>query len=459
MPLAALYLNVHEPNIHEAVTQCALNSQLSLLDHSDEDDWITQIEKLSPSVAVVELAQFDAHDYKRLTELSSRVDIDLIVISQGKPNPHLDALMQVGAIFHYRSPVNVDFLTDTIEDIAEETKRKSQQGEIITSSDLDQFGLLLGSSRVMHKLYRTIRRISKSEASVFIIGESGAGKELVANTIHLSSERNEHPFIAINCGAISPELVDSELFGHVKGAFTGATKDHNGVFQQANGGTLFLDEITEMPIEHQVKLLRVLETGEYRPVGSQKLHHANVRIVAATNRDPQQAITDDKLREDLYFRLAHFPLSIPPLRDRGSDIIGLAKHFIAHLNSELATQKSIVSAALNKLSQHTWQGNVRELKHTIERAFILADLIITPDNIQFDMDNNGLNSTNQSPPQNAANDQDLQQTVPAGVPLEDIEKAAIINTLDDNDGNKTDTASDLGISVKTLYNKLEKYDT
>jgi DNA-binding NtrC family response regulator len=451
MPLAALYLNVHEPNIHEAVTQCALNSQLSLLDHSDEDDWISQIEKLSPSIAVVELEQFDAHDYRRLSDLSSTLDIDLIVISQGEPNSHLDALMQVGAIFHYRSPVNDDFITDTIEDIAEETKRRTQQGEIITSSNLDQFGLLLGSSRVMHKLYRTIRRISKSEASVFIIGESGAGKELVANTIHLSSDRTEQPFVAINCGAISPELVDSELFGHVKGAFTGATKDHNGVFQQANGGTLFLDEITEMPIEHQVKLLRVLETGEYRPVGSQKVYHANVRIVAATNRDPSQAIEDDKLREDLYFRLAHFPLSIAPLRERDGDVIGLAKHFIAHLNSELSTQKSIVTDALSKLSRHSWQGNVRELKHTIERAFILADSIIGPEHIQFDMSDNVLNNT--------SDNKTLQQTIPGSVPLDDIEKAAIINTLDDNDGNKTDTASDLGISVKTLYNKLEKYDT
>jgi DNA-binding NtrC family response regulator len=234
------------------------------------------------------------------------------------------------------------------------------------------------------------------------------------------------------------------LFGHEKGAFTGANQAHQGVFDQAKGGTLFLDEITEMPMEHQVKLLRVLETGEYRPVGSNQVKIADTRIVAATNRDPQVAIEEQFLREDLYFRLAHFPVNIPPLRERGSDIVGLAKHFIAHRNAAEAQSKSILDSALDKIASHNWPGNVRELKHSIERAFILADDVIKDEHLIFD-----------TPPLETGTS--LEDMVPAGVTLENIEKAAIINTLEENDGNKTETAQDLGISVKTLYNKLDKY--
>ncbi|MDF5356342.1 sigma-54 factor interaction domain-containing protein, partial [Vibrio parahaemolyticus] len=172
-------------------------------------------------------------------------------------------LMNLGAIFHYRKPVDIAILTDTLSEVSQYYQHKQDQGRKVSTSDLDQFGLLVGSSSPMHQLYRMIRRVAKTEANVLIVGESGSGKELVAQTIHLASERKKQPFRAINCGAISSELVDSELFGHEKGAFTGANKTHQGVFKQAEGGTLFLDEITEMPIEHQVKLLRVLETGEY----------------------------------------------------------------------------------------------------------------------------------------------------------------------------------------------------
>ncbi|MCG9680078.1 sigma-54 dependent transcriptional regulator, partial [Vibrio sp. Isolate24] len=355
-------------------------------------------------------------------------------------------MMKSGAIFHYRKPVDIQILADTLADFSQYFLEKQEEGKKISTSDLDQFGMLVGSSRPMHNLYRTLRRVAKTEANVLIIGESGAGKELVAQTIHLASDRKEQPFIAINCGAISPELVDSELFGHEKGAFTGANRTHQGVFKQAEGGTLFLDEVTEMPLEHQVKLLRVLETGEYRPVGSNTLCIANTRIIAATNRDPQVAIEEQFLREDLYFRLAHFPINIPPLRERGSDIVGLAKHFIAYRNANEAAPKAITASALEKIAAHTWPGNVRELKHCVERAFILADDTIKDEHLIFD-----------TPPLETGTT--LEERVPAGVTLEEIEKAAIINTLEENEGNKKETAEDLGISIKTLYNKLDKYQS
>ncbi len=444
MNQASLYFNIPSNDLRQQVQSCAELSQFSLIEESNTADWPSRLSQLTPPVAIIEVAQFSEQDYQTLSSLQVLDDMDLIIISQGEPNPHLDKLMQIGAIFHYRTPLNTNVLNETLEEINQLYSEKITKGQRVATSDLDQFGLLIGSSAPMHRLYRSLRRVAKTEANVLIVGESGAGKELVAQTIHLASQRNQHPFVAINCGALSPELIDSELFGHEKGAFTGANKAHQGVFQQAEGGTLFLDEITEMPLEQQVKLLRVLETGEYRPVGSQGAKQAQVRIVSATNRDPQQAIEQQHLREDLYFRLAHFPLTVPPLREREEDIVGLAKHFIAYRNANETQHKTIHQAALEKIVTHNWPGNVRELKHTIERAFILADTVITAEHLIFE-----------APPLETGSN--LEEIIPAGIALEEIEKAAIIKTLNGNEGNKTETAQDLGISVKTLYNKLDKY--
>ena len=446
MDKLSLLLSVKNELLRQSIISQPELSQFETVELTIAQNWISQIENDAPDIAIIEINGFSQADYQALSKLDALLnEMDLILISSGAPNIHLDKLMQFGAIFHYRMPVDTKILAETLRDVRQSSISRSSVGQRVATSDLDQFGLLIGSSYPMHKLYRILRRVAKTDASVFIVGESGAGKELVAQTIHLASERSQAPFIAINCGALSPELIDSELFGHKKGAFTGADKSHEGVFKQAEGGTLFLDEITEMPIEHQVKLLRVLESGEYRHVGGQTLHFTNTRIIAATNRDPQTAIEAQFLREDLYFRLAEFPVVIPPLRDRGEDITGLAKHFIAHQNAEQSVKKTILESALTKIADYDWPGNVRELKHAIERAFILSDDVIKESHLVFDT----------APSEQ--NDQ-LDDLVPAGVSLNDIEKAAIVNTLDNNDGNKTKTAQDLGISVKTLYNKLDKYE-
>ncbi|WP_413700794.1 sigma-54 factor interaction domain-containing protein [Psychromonas sp. KJ10-10] len=308
----SLLLSVQNELLRQSILSNTELLHFNIIELQPEEDWISQIDLTTPDIAIVGINQFTTSDYEALSQLDALNTMDLILISSGAPNNNLDKLMQLGAIFHYRMPVDMEVLSDTLLDVRQYQLPKSTPGKKVSTSDLDQFGLLIGSSKPMHKLYRTLRRVAKTDASVLIIGESGAGKELVAQTIHQASERNQNSFIAINCGAISPELIDSELFGHNKGSFTGADKSHEGVFKQAEGGTLFLDEITEMPIEHQVKLLRVLETGEYRKVGGQNVHLANVRIIAATNRDPQTAIDEQELREDLYFRLAHFPIQVPP---------------------------------------------------------------------------------------------------------------------------------------------------
>ncbi|MEZ8227432.1 MULTISPECIES: sigma-54 interaction domain-containing protein [Vibrio] len=444
MSLPTLFIELKDELLRSQINSLDELSSFEIIQSTMDVHWIDKLQQLQPDTAIVEVSRFTTDDFKSLSSATGLDKMDLIIISTGTPNKNLDMMMNHGAIFHYRKPVDMQILEDTLADFSQYFLQKQEEGRKVSTSDLDQFGMLVGSSKPMHKLYRTLRRVAKTDTNVLIVGESGAGKELVAQTIHLASDRKNQPFIAINCGAISPELVDSELFGHEKGAFTGANRTHQGVFRQAEGGTLFLDEITEMPLEHQVKLLRVLETGEYRPVGSNATSIANTRVIAATNRDPQVAIEEQFLREDLYFRLAHFPIHVPPLRERGDDIVGLAKHFIAHRNANETTAKTIFTSALQKISAHAWPGNVRELKHCIERAFILADETIKDEHLIFD-----------TPPLETGTT--VEDMVPAGVSLEKIEKAAIINTLEENEGNKKETAQDLGISIKTLYNKLDKY--
>src|SRR5580765_2286695 len=238
---------------------------------------------------------------------------------------------------------------------------------------LEHFGSLYGACAPMRKLFRKIERLGRSDAPVIVLGESGAGKELVANTLHKLSARASAPFIAINCGALAENLIESELFGHERGSFTGALRTHRGCFERADGGTLFLDEITEMPLEMQVRLLRVLETGRFTRVGGDQEIGADVRVLAASNRDLRQAVASGKLREDLMYRLCVIPVTVPPLRDRGRDTLLLAEMFLEQLNEDNGTARSFTDEARTRLAAHAWPGNVRELKNVIHRAFVLSD--------------------------------------------------------------------------------------
>lgn len=410
---------------------------------SAQESWTDYLLESRVDVAIVQADNFSHEQLMALTANKVMSKVDVIFISNGEPNKYIDEAMHHGVTYHLRLPVDIAFINELLTDSHQEFVSSKNLSEQVTTSELDQFGLLVGSSSPMRTLYRMIKKASDAEMNVFVAGESGAGKELVARSVHLMSPLSQQPFVAINCGALSPELIESELFGHTKGAFTGANKSRAGVFEQAEGGTLFLDEVTEMPLDQQVKLLRVLESGEFRPVGSEQVKKAKVRIISATNRDPQDAIKQELFREDLFFRLAHFPLNVPPLRERGDDIVGLAKHFLAYRNAQDKSNKEISSDALQKISQHSWPGNVRELKHAIERAYILANDVITADLIILD------------------NDTQLRtqrhETVPAGISLEEVERRAILKTLDKNEGNKSATADELGVSIKTLYNKLERY--
>ena len=305
------------------------------------------------------------------------------------------------------------------------------------------FGLLYGSSPGMQQVYSLIERVAQTEATVLIVGESGSGKELVANTIHRMSARAKQPFVAVNCGAIPATLIEAELFGYEKGAFTGAAKTHRGYLERASGGTLFLDEISEMPPEMQVRLLRVLETGTFCRVGGDQDIQAGARIMAATNREPASAVADNRLREDLMYRLAVFPINLPPLRARGDDVELLAHQFLAELNAEAGTEKTLSTASLSLLRSHAWPGNVRELKNCVQRAFILADKEVELKEL--------------APVVRSAIADGSCLKFSIGTSLAAMERETIFATLEHCNGNKRRAAEVLGVSLKTLYNRLAEY--
>lgn len=303
----------------------------------------------------------------------------------------------------------------------------------------------LGHSPAAFRLARSIVKAAPTDASVLIIGESGTGKEVVARAIHGRSSRRNQPFVAINCGAISPSLAESEFFGHEKGSFTGAVTSTEGCFGRAHTGTLFLDEITEMPLAMQVQLLRVLENGTYHKVGGSDLKKVDVRIIAATNRDPKMAVQARTFRSDLLYRLAVFPIRVPPLRERKSDIAHLAQRFLQELNEQEGTKKIFAPDALLTLESYHWPGNVRELKNTVMRAFILADDVVEIPRLDVAV----------APLHPEVKHGLLKISV--GTPLNSAQRAVIMATLDYYGGDRRRTAMALGISPKTLYNRLEEF--
>ncbi|MFH1262591.1 MAG: sigma-54 dependent transcriptional regulator [Pseudomonadota bacterium] len=369
----------------------------------------------------------------------------ILLTAQGSIDSAVEAI-KLGAYDYLTKPVDIVRLKRLLEHLAEkldtdeEVKRLRYQ-----LRQLGSFGRLHGTSPAMQELFRQIEVAAPSSASVLIAGSSGTGKELVARTIHDLSPRRNAPFIAINCSAIPATLLESELFGHERGAFTGAVKTKEGCFELADGGTLFLDEIATMALELQTKLLRVLENGRFRRVGGRDELHANVRLIAASNIRFDDAIRDAVFREDLYYRLNVFQLSLPTLRERVADIPLLAQHFVDEMSERNHKEiRSIHPDAMNCLKHFAWPGNVRELKNTIERAVIVAreKTILLQDLPE---------AIRQHPAQGPV------LSFPVGTPMDEIEKTAILRTLDLTGGNKTEAAKLLGLSLKTLHNKVNQY--
>ncbi|GAA0817477.1 sigma-54 dependent transcriptional regulator [Colwellia asteriadis] len=369
-------------------------------------------------------------------------------------------------IGYLTKPIEADDLKGVLfsSQAASKTKKRKNKNALY-------FGCLIGESAPMKAMYAMIERVVKTQANVMLMGESGVGKEMVAQAIH-SASQCQGERISVNCGAIPKDLIGSELFGHEKGAFTGANAQKSGVFELAKDGTLFLDELTEMPIDMQPNLLRVLETQTVTRVGGSKSIPVNCRVVSATNRSVEDIAQNNVLREDIYFRLAVFPINIPPLRERKEDIPLLAEHFLNQLNKEHESDFKLSDDDLTRLVNYEWRGNIRELKHAIYRAFIMADMtsgyLVFPSTFESPFSQaklqNSIQSQTISEQMNEQTDTSLiapatnvNQPVIVGQTIENLEKELIFKTLESVDGNKTTAAKILGISTKTLYNRLNAY--
>src|SRR6266478_727140 len=354
------------------------------------------------------------------------------------------AATRLGAVDYVTKPFRIEELRSRLERAARAVELQ-QENHLLREQLRTRpgFGGLIGVSERMQRVYKVIQKVSLHEYPVLILGESGTGKELVAKSVHFSGPRKERPFVPVDCSSLVPTLIESELFGYVKGAFTGALHGKQGLLEAANGGTLFLDEIGDMPVDMQAKLLRALQEREVKPVGSTERRHIDVRIIAATNRDLDLAIKAGTFRQDLYFRLNVVQIKLPALRERKSDIPLLVMSFLEKFSLAQQTSRDISEDAMRQLIAYDWPGNVRELENAIERAVALGSGPLVhvgdlPSNLQYP-------KTERLPEANEL------------VPLEELERRAILRTLRETAGDKLAAARILGIGKTTLYRKLKQY--
>ncbi len=402
-----------------------------------------------PDVVLLDLTLPDQNGMDLLPELEGLPEPPgvILVTGQATVETAVEALRR-GVVDYLTKPVDFARVKMALGNLTRTRDLASQIGSLRGElRSLGRFGLMVGASPAMQRVYDLLAKVGRKDATVLLVGETGTGKEMAAQTVHRLSRRHNEPFVAVNCGAVSPTLIESELFGHERGSFTGADRMHRGVFEQAHRGTLFLDEVSEMPAELQVRLLRVLETGTLTRVGGTETLKVDVRVIAASNRRPEEAVAAGKLREDLLYRLNVFPITLPPLRERGDDVELLASHFLAELNHEEGTEKRLTAPALVQLRGHAWPGNVRELRNVVHRAFIVSDGTIGADALPL-----------QAAAAPGSGEVEAGRLLfRPGTRIAEVEKVLIVATLDHFDQDKKRTAEALGISLKTLYNRLNEY--
>jgi len=381
-------------------------------------------------------------------------DVPVIVMTAFGSIDEAVQAMKDGAHDFLQKPVDSNHLLLLVERALEQARLRTEN--ILLREEWSRrygFPRILGESETLKRAVGETQRVAQTEATVLLLGESGTGKELFARAVHHLSARRDNPFVAINCAAIPETLIENELFGHERGAFTGASERRQGKFELASGGTVFLDEIGELPLGVQGKLLRAIEEKVVDRIGGRAPVAVDVRVVAATNKDLKAAVENGEFRGDLFFRLAVFPIEVPPLRDRGDDIVLLAQHFASEIGRELRSREAQLSPeAIDALKQHHWPGNVRELENAIERACILSDtMMLQPADL-------GLG------PSLAREAESLEQIDLSGTlsdvahrALRVVERKKILQALQANLGNKSKTAEDLGVSYKTLLNKIKEY--
>jgi len=428
-----------------------------------------------PDLLLLDLHLPDGNGFDLLDDPQIVSDTMLVLMTgQASLETSIRAL-RLGAADYLVKPINPQHLKGLLKRLIPPSQLRAELDEVQELwRETGRFGHLIGRSQPMQRVYRQISRVAGTAVTVFIHGESGTGKELVARAVHDLSRRRDQPFLAVNCGALSPHLVESEIFGHERGSFTGAERQHQGFFERAHGGTLFLDEVTEMPPELQVKLLRVLESGTFMRVGSTQVQQTDVRIIAATNRDAAEAVARGKMREDLLYRLNVFPIGLPPLRERGDDIALIATSFLQDLGRQEGGTKRLTPAALARLAAHRWPGNVRELRNVVQRAWVMASgneideewLPAGGSLPEPELEpalgqafapaalNGHRNGAEAVTPPGAGEDQIV---IEVGTQLAEVERRVILATYERCGRHKERTAALLGISMKTLYNRLKEY--
>jgi DNA-binding NtrC family response regulator len=413
---------------------------------------LEKVELFSPGIVLTDLKMPRMDGMSLLAKLAERSEsiAVIVVTAQGTIESAVQA-MQIGAFNYIQKPIDFNRLKSILQNAAE--LRSTRMELEVTRRQLRNkgaLGSLVGSSKKMQEVFHLVEMVAPSTASVLITGESGTGKELVARTIHDLSPRKAKPFIAINCAAIPETLIESEIFGHEKGAFTGALERRVGCFELAEGGTLLLDEIGEMPVATQAKLLRVLEDRKLRRLGSKLETTVDVRVLAATNKVPEEAVATGQLRNDLYYRLNVFNIHMPPLREHKEDLPELVQSLIGDMNSKHNRNVQMLSDAVMNLFQgYSWPGNVRELRNTLERAVIVCEgSVIETKHLPPGFGH--------APARAAAHDPNALH-LGVGTTVEEAERQLIMKTLEATNNNKTRAAEILGISLKTLHNKLKEY--
>jgi two-component system response regulator AtoC len=414
-----------------------------------------QLALQEPDVVLLDLQLPDGSGMDLFQDAKALANTEIVLVTGHASLETSIQALRLGAADYLVKPMSLKQLKGILSRVTKPAALRAQVENLQQGLEEEgHFGQLWGRSDVMRRVYQQIERVAGTGVTVFITGESGTGKEVVARTVHELSRRRSKPFLAVNCGAISPHLIESEIFGHEKGSFTGADRQHQGFFERACGGTLFLDEITEMPLDLQVKLLRVLESGTFMRVGSTQVQETDVRIVAATNRNPMQAVAAGRLREDLLYRLNVFPIHLPSLRERRDDVGLIAKHFLDQISEREGRSKSFSDEVLVQLAGYHWAGNVRELRNVVYRAFVMAQGAVIADACLPD------HADPFAPTEAAAPTTDKGVpliTVRVGTSLAEVDRQVTLATLEHLGRHKEKTAAALGISLKTLYNRLKEY--
>jgi DNA-binding NtrC family response regulator len=417
---------------------------------SDGFEALDKSDEFSPAVVITDVLMPRLDGFGLLSRLRDKSPDTAVILltGQGSIEDAVRAVKEEGAFYYFEKPINIRQLNVVLERAIEQAATRHENTRLRRQlSEYGVFGRLIGGSDAMRQIYLVIEQVASSAVSVLITGESGTGKEVVAQTIHQLSPRGPRPFVPINCSAIPESLMESELFGHERGAFTGAIARREGCFELANTGTLFLDEIAEMPVMLQAKLLRVLEDRKVRRLGSPKEVPVDVRVLAATNKDPHEAVRRGMMREDLLYRLNVIHIKLPPLRDRREDIPLLTEFMVKELGERHQRPGSIVSSeVLEIFARHSWPGNVRELRNVVEHAVVVCE---------------GQRIEKQHLPPQMFDGRDLRNeeeiTLPIPISLDEAERQLILKTLIKTNNNKTRAADLLAISLKTLHNKLKAY--